>query len=100
MQPEARRPIQVLRERRGGVPRELLQRNRHQRALRRKIAVALKSGAKTVPELAAATGEDPRDVLWYVMGMKKYGKVAEAEASGSYFKYALVDDSQATGPNS
>ena len=98
--PHGKRPIQILRERQGGVPRDLLQRNKQQRAVRRKIEEALNSGPMTIPELAAVTGEATHDVLWYVTGMKKYGKVAEAEPSGSYFKYALIDDDPKTEPTS
>lgn len=95
-EPQKKRPIQILRERCGGVPRELVQRNKQQRMVRRKIVDSLKSGSKTIPEIAADTGEMPHNVLWYITGMKKYGKVAEAELSGSYFKYTLIDDSQKT----
>jgi hypothetical protein len=97
-EPKTKRPIQILRERRGALPRELVQRHRQQRVVRRKIEKALKSAAKTVPELAAEIGEATHDVLWHVTAMKKYGKVAEAEASGSYFKYILVNGSQETEP--
>jgi hypothetical protein len=82
------------------VPRELIARHKQHRAVRRKIEQALKSGPKTVPELAAETGEAEHNVLWHVTGMKKYGKVAEAEPSGSYFKYAFVEDSQSMENNS
>lgn len=88
--------LQVLRERRGGVPRELVEANRRQNAVRRKIVSALGEGPKTVPELAEAVDVPAHEVLWHVMGLKKYGKAQEAEQDGEYFKYMLIDDSRQT----
>jgi len=55
------------------------------------IRSRLESGAGTVPEIAAATGMPPADVLWYVAALKKYGEIAETEKDGSYFRYALTE---------
>jgi hypothetical protein len=85
-----RKPIQILRERRGGVPRELVESNKQTVKLRKAVAGALKDGPRTALEIAEATGIPSKDVFWHLMSMKKYGKVVEDEASGDYFKYALV----------
>ena len=90
------KPIQILRERRGGVPRDLIERNRQQSVIRRRITKALQGEPMTVPELADHLDVPSSEVLWYVMGMKKYGKVIEAEQAGSYFKYRLADESRET----
>ena len=50
----------------------------------------LKDGAKTVPEIASATGTSNAETLWFVATLKKYGEIKEAEKDGSYFKYALT----------
>jgi hypothetical protein len=50
----------------------------------------LKDGARTVPEIAAATGTSTAETLWFVATLKKYGEIKEAEKDGSYFKYALT----------
>ncbi len=50
----------------------------------------LKHEAKTVPEIAAATGTSTAETLWFVASLKKYGEIKEAEKDGSYFKYALT----------
>lgn len=50
----------------------------------------LKQEAKTIPELAAATGTSTAETLWFVASLKKYGEIKEAEKDGSYFKYALT----------
>ena len=90
--PKSKKPLQILRERLGGVPRERMERNREQITNRKNIVAALEEGAKTVPELAEAVELPSHEVLWYVMGMKKYGTVVEAEPVDGYFKYALVQE--------
>lgn len=88
--------IQILRERRGGVPRELTERNRQQLANRRRIVNALTGGAKTVPEIAKETNLPPHEAFWHLMGMKKYGKLVEGEEREGYFEYALAEGSEQT----
>ena len=51
-----KKPIQILRERRGGAPTELVERNHVQKKLQGKLADALKEKTMTGPELAQATG--------------------------------------------
>ena len=91
-----KKPIQILRERRGGVPGELVERNRQQSVTRKRITEALQNEPKTVPELAHEIDQPSHEVLWHVMGMKKYGKVIEAEQVDGYFKYQLIDESRQT----
>ncbi len=87
-----KKPIAVLRERRGGVPRELLERNRREKADRRRIVDALRSGPKTVPEIARQANVPPHETLWHLMSMKKYGKLVEGQQQGDYFEYALPEE--------
>jgi len=93
---KAKKPIQILRERRGGVPRELLERNRQQNVIRQRLTGMLQGGPKTVSELASEVGLPAHKVLWYVMGMKKYGKVAESDQVDGYFQYRLIDKPRPT----
>jgi hypothetical protein len=95
--PREMRPIQILRERRGGVPKELLQRSREQIQTRKLITTALKDGPKTVPEIAAATGLATHQLFWRLMGMRKYGQVVEGEERDGYFEYALKPDEEREG---
>ena len=90
---KCKKPIAVLRQRRGGVPRELVERNRRQAANRRRIVAALQSGPKTVPEIAKQTNLPPHETLWHLMSMKKYGKLVEGQQQGDYFEYALAEES-------
>jgi len=50
----------------------------------------LQKGERTVPEIAAATGLEAAEVLWYVATLKKYGEVLEGMLDGSYFRYRLA----------
>ncbi|HZE20465.1 MAG TPA: hypothetical protein VE082_00285 [Desulfobaccales bacterium] len=43
----------------------------------------------TVPEIAAATGLPPSEVLWYVASLKKYGEILEGPKAGDYYRYRL-----------
>jgi hypothetical protein len=87
-----KRPIQILRERRGGAPKELLARNREQRKLLKRLKEALRDAPRTVPEVAAETGVDSGQVLWHLMALKKYGEVVEGEERDGYFEYALKEE--------
>ncbi|MGA9776377.1 MAG: MarR family transcriptional regulator [Candidatus Dormiibacterota bacterium] len=44
---------------------------------RREILKALEGGARTVPEIAAAISAPTHEAMYWVMGMRKYGWVAE-----------------------
>jgi hypothetical protein len=82
--------MQLLRERRGGVPKALMECSREQARIRQKIFDVLKNGPMTVPEIHAATGLPPDKVLWYLMAWKKYGKVLEGELCEEYYQYKLA----------
>jgi predicted transcriptional regulator len=92
--------IAILRQRRGGVPRELVERHRLQAAHRRRIVESLQSGPKTVPEIAEQASLPPHEVFWHLMSMKKYGKLVEGPQRGDYFEYALAEESQQKEPQS
>lgn len=86
-----KKPIHILRERRGGVPRELTEMHRRQKRIVAALLEALGDGPKTVPELTASTGIPSHEVLWHVMALKKYSEVVEAEEAGGYMKYAAKE---------
>ena len=90
--PRDRKPIEIFRERRGGVPKELLERTRKHTKTRKQMTQALRDGPKTIPEIAAATGVPGHEVVWQVMAMKKYGKVVEGEERDGYYQYALKNE--------
>jgi hypothetical protein len=86
-----KRPIQVLRERRGGAPKDLLAKHREQRSLMKQLKEALREAPRTVPELAAETGMDTGEILWHLMALRKYGEVTEGDERDGYFEYALQE---------
>ena len=61
-----------------------------QKKVIRALKEQLKSGARTVPELAAATNAGTEETLWYIAALKKYGQIIEAQKEGAYFAYALA----------
>lgn len=65
-------------------PREVI---REEMVMRDKILQILRESPKTIPEIAEALGCPPYEVMYWVMGMRKYGQVTEAEEEGDYFKY-------------
>ena len=83
---------QIARQRRGGVPKELLELSRQQARIDKKIREVLKGGPMTVPELHAATGLPTDEILWYLMAWKKYGRIVEDEQCEDYFRYALPEE--------
>lgn len=56
------------------------------------ILAALKTGPLTVPEIAEKIGYPSNEVLFWVMGMRRYGHVVEVEdpTDEGYFRYASV----------
>jgi hypothetical protein len=44
-------------------------------------------------EISSLTKIPSHKVLWYIMAMKRFGKVAEAGQAGDYFRYGLKEAS-------
>jgi hypothetical protein len=68
-------------------PREII---REEMAMHATILEVLKDGALTVPQLAERIGRPSDEVVFWVMGMRRYGHLiesAEADDDG-YFSYA------------
>ena len=87
-----KKPLAILREKRGGIPEPLMDRYRKQRKLRKSIVTVLEKGPKTVPEIAGLLGIPSHEVLWIVMGMKKYGDVKEGKEQDNYYEYMLLKE--------
>lgn len=73
-------------------------RMKEQRKTIKAIKEQLKDSPQTVPEIAAATGIEPSNVLWFLAALKKYGQILEGEKDGSYFKFSLVEKTSDEGP--
>lgn len=80
-----------LKEAKGPVTKELRDYVSAQNKARKAILNALKEGPKSVPELAAECDLATDKVLWYVTGLRKYGKVGAIPGRVTYPKYTLID---------
>ena len=63
---------------------------KQQNAWIRQITAALAAGPQTVPEIAEATAIPAPEALRFVMTLRKYGSIVEAEKVGTYYRYALA----------
>ncbi|HOC42142.1 MAG TPA: hypothetical protein PKJ99_03905 [Thermoanaerobaculales bacterium] len=84
-----KRPIEILRDRLGGVSKELQASVKEQGRIRKLLRGALAGGPRTVPELGAECELPTTTVLWHLMAMRRYGQVVEAGEAGDYVRYAL-----------
>ncbi|MHB8985826.1 MAG: MarR family transcriptional regulator, partial [Eubacteriales bacterium] len=60
-----------------GEVRDLREVIREEMLMRDKIVGILKNGPRTVPEIAQDLGYPSYEVMYWVMGMRKYGYVSE-----------------------
>lgn len=73
------------------VMRDVREIVREEMLMRDKILSVLGEESMTVPELAEALGHPAYEVMFWVMGMRKYGYLAEKELSDEgYYKYGAV----------
>jgi hypothetical protein len=89
--------LRSLRETRQELIKKATARMKEQRRQIRAIREQLAGGARTVPEIAEATGMGSAEVLWLVAALKKYGEVLEDAKDGSYFRYRLAAGAVAEG---
>jgi len=66
---------------------------REEPLMHREISQALGAGPLTVPQIAEAIGQPSDEVLFWVMGMRRYRKVVELPEpdDDGYFQYAAMD---------
>ena len=66
---------------------------RDEQVMRRRILAALADGPLTVPEIAVAVGRPSHEVMFWVMGLRKYGWLGEIKevTDEGYFRYQVVE---------
>ena len=66
---------------------------RDEQFMRARILKVLEAGPQTVPEIAAALGKPTHEVVFWVMGLRKYGWLAEIKevTDEGYFRYHVVE---------
>ncbi|MEO8626035.1 MAG: MarR family transcriptional regulator [Candidatus Limnocylindrales bacterium] len=67
-------------------PREVM---REESVMRPRILAALANGPLTVPQIAALIGAPAHETVFWVMGMRRFGWLAEVKAPAvdGYFQY-------------
>jgi len=70
---------------------------RDEHVMRARILKVFEAGPQTVPEIAEALGSPTHEVVFWVMGMRKYGYVAEIKevTDEGYFRYQAVPREEA-----
>lgn len=82
--------IPAYKERHGQASAELLERVRVQNHVKAAVRRALAAGPMTPREVATAAEISPREALWTLTALRKYGVVAEDGEEGDYVRYALT----------
>jgi len=69
---------------------------RDEHFMRARILDALAEGPLTIPEIATAIAQPTHEVVFWVMGMRKYGYLAEIKEATDegYFQYQTVPREQ------
>ena len=70
-------------------PREII---REEPLMHRPILHALAAGPMTLPEIAEVIGQPSDEVVFWVMGMRRYGSVVELPdpTDEGYFRYSVA----------
>jgi len=65
---------------------------RDEQFMRGRILKVLESGPQTIPEIAQALAKPSHEVVFWVMGLRKYGWVAEIKEvdDDGYFQYQSI----------
>ena len=90
---EKKEAMKKLRESRKDITKATSARVKENRKAVKAIKEQLRAEARTVPEIAEATGIASAEVLWFIATLKKYGEIAEGDKDGGYFRYYLADAS-------
>lgn len=93
-QNKQKKPIQILRERYGGVSEELKIKTRAQTKILKNLKGSIENAYRTVPEISKLTNIPSHEVLWHLMALKKYGIVIEGEEQDGYYEYTLKEEGQ------
>jgi predicted Rossmann fold nucleotide-binding protein DprA/Smf involved in DNA uptake len=88
---EKKEMMKKLRESRKYIIKATSTRVKENRKAIKAIKEQLQDEAKTVPEIAEATGLASSEVLWFIATLKKYGEILEGDKDGGYFRYYLAE---------
>ncbi len=76
--------------------REVREVVRDEHLMRRRIVALIEDGPRTIPDIAASLGRPSWEVTYWVMGLRKYGWLAEDKEvdDDGYFLYHAVEREQ------
>jgi hypothetical protein len=79
------------------VNRDIREIVRDEHLMRREILKAVESGPLTIPEIADAVGRPTHEVVFWVMGMRKYGYLSEIKEANDdgFFLYQAAEREEA-----
>jgi hypothetical protein len=79
------------------VNRDVREIVRDEHLMRRYILEALADGPLTIPEIAQAIDKPEHEVVYWVMGMRKYGHLAEIKEATDegFYQYQIVEKENA-----
>ena len=65
---------------------------REEPVMRAQILAFLQGGPRTIPEIAAELGVPTHEVVFWVMGMRRYGHLQEVKGATDhgYFRYEAI----------
>jgi hypothetical protein len=87
--PKPKRPIDELRERRGGISPDLKAYFSEQQKVFKSLRTALGNGPRTSPQLARECNLPTPVVVWHVMAMRRYGEVLDGPEQDRQLLYTL-----------
>ncbi len=78
-------------------PRHVREIIRDEQSMRVPILKVLEAGPQTIPQIAASLGKPTHEVVYWVMGLRKYGWIAEIKEvdDDGYFPYQAVPREEA-----
>ncbi len=80
--------------------RDLREIVREEPVMRAQILTALAGGPRTIPEIAEELGVPSHEAVFWVMGMRRYGHLAEVKGvtDEGYFRYEAIVKAPAQAP--
>jgi predicted Rossmann fold nucleotide-binding protein DprA/Smf involved in DNA uptake len=79
--------IKAARARRGPSDPARTEAYKRGKEVQNAVLQAIADEARTVPEIAEATGLPTQEVMWWVTALRKYGKVQDEGKRGDYIAY-------------
>ncbi|MFP3910047.1 MAG: hypothetical protein ACOC5L_02720 [Halobacteriota archaeon] len=74
------------------TPKEALEMRKQQGKIIKAIKGALKSGPKTIPQIAQEANLETHVVTYYLFSMRKYGEIADGEEEEGYPTFTLPQE--------